>query len=303
MGRRQLAQEYRWLLSQEPAVVVICQGGISDGWEWLRFCRENALPFATIVQCNAEVLWPNDDFGEELAAGFQAARRVFCVSKHNLELLERQIGVGLQNAEVVWNPYCVPSGPPPVWPGDDGVAKLACVARLEPAAKGQDLLFRVLSLPQWRERPVEINLYGSGPCERSLRKMAENLSLRQVQFRGHVNDVQSIWKDNHMLVLPSRFEGLPLSLVECMWSARPAVVTDIGGNAELCVDGETGFVSAAPTFSLLNEALERAWARRGAWKGLGVAARKRVEQLMPEEPVAEFCNRLLRCIAEAKANG
>ncbi|MGI9165004.1 MAG: hypothetical protein ACR2G5_01205 [Pyrinomonadaceae bacterium] len=52
---------------------------------------------------------------------------------------------------------------------------LACVARLEPAAKSQDLLFQVLALPQWRDRPLQIKLYGSGPCERSLRQLAARL--------------------------------------------------------------------------------------------------------------------------------
>jgi len=169
---------------------------------------------------------------------------------------------------------------------------MACVARLDPAAKGQDLLFQVLAQKQWRERPAEINLYGSGMCERNLQKLAESLQLKNVRFRGHVANVQAIWEENHLLVLPSRFEGLPLALVEAMWCARPAAVTDVGGNAEMCVDGETGFVAAAPAVKLLDQTLERAWNRRHEWKSMGQAACARAEQFIPKDPVGDFSRQL-----------
>ena len=73
---------------------------------------------------------------------------------------------------------------------------------------------------------------------------------------------RGIWKENHILVLPSRYEGLPLVLVEAMWCGRPAVVTDVGGNAELCRDRQTGFVAQSATLASVAEAMERAWEAR-----------------------------------------
>ena len=99
-----------------------------------------------------------------------------------------------------------------------------------------------------------------------------------------------------MLVLPSRYEGLPLALVEAMWCGRPAVVTDVGGNAEVCSDGETGFLSVAPTVELLDEALERAWAQRDNWQAMGRVARARAEKLIPRAPVEEFCRQLMESL-------
>jgi glycosyltransferase involved in cell wall biosynthesis len=110
-----------------------------------------------------------------------------------------------------------------------------------------------------------------------------------------VSDVAGIWDRNHLLLLPSRFEGLPLALVEAMWCGRPAVVTDAGGNAELCVDGETGFVAAAPMVGLYEQALARAWERRDTWKDMGKAARERVARVLPEDPIGDFCQQLLAC--------
>ena len=293
LGRN--AEGLRWLRRQRPELVVISQGGINDGLEWMGFCGHHGLPFVAILHCNAEAWWPSDDRAATLVDTYRMARRVFYVSRHNLELLERQIGTTLPHAVLIRNPYNVSAEQILPWPTDDGVARLACVARLDPAAKGQDVLFRVLNLPHWRNRRVEANLYGSGASETSLRRLAERLQLPSVRFRGHVDDVTQIWRENSLLVLPSRWEGLPLALVEAMWCARPAVVTNVGGNAELCVDEQTGFVAKAPTVSLLDDALERAWSRRSEWENLGRAARQRVEELIPRDPIAEACTQLVEC--------
>jgi glycosyltransferase involved in cell wall biosynthesis len=77
-----------------------------------------------------------------------------------------------------------------------------------------------------------------------------------------------------------------------MWCGRPALVTDIGGNAEMCVDEETGFVAAAPAFGLLEQTLARAWQRRDDWQTMGQAARVRAERLVPTDPIGVFCTQL-----------
>jgi glycosyltransferase involved in cell wall biosynthesis len=290
-----MPQEEAWLCRQKPDLVIVSQGGIDDGVVWLEFCHCAGLPSVSVVQANNEQWWPADNLRNEMSSGYRSARKVFCVSRHNLELLERQLGESLPNAGLVWNPVNVPTGQPPAWPNEDGVWKLACVARLDPAAKGQDLLFQALAQAKWRERPLEVNLFGEGQSEHGLKKLASHLQIKNIHFRGHVPDVRQIWEDNHMLVLPSRYEGLPLALVEAMWCGRPVLVTNVGGNAEMCVDGQTGFVASAPAASLLEETLERAWNFRTAWQGMGMAGRTRAEQLIPKDAVGVFCEQLLEC--------
>jgi glycosyltransferase involved in cell wall biosynthesis len=77
-----------------------------------------------------------------------------------------------------------------------------------------------------------------------------------------------------------------------MWCGRPALVTDVGGNAELCVDGETGFIAPATTISSVDETLERAWQQRSDWQSMGKAARAKVEALVPKNPIELFCEQL-----------
>jgi glycosyltransferase involved in cell wall biosynthesis len=288
---------YDGLKKFKPDLVVISQGGNSGGFDWARICREAAIPYVMVVHCNCELWW----FGQQVDAAnasYVAARRVFGVAQNNLDLLRIQVGDPLLNADLVWSPYNVTPERISPWPDESGGWRLACVARLEPAAKGQDLLMKTLARPEWRDRPIELNFFGTGPDEQVLRRLASTLQMDNVKFRGHVADVGSIWEEHHLLLLPSRFEGLPLALIESMWCGRPQVVTDIGGNAELCVDGETGFVASAPTVSAFSNALERAWERRKEWPKLGKAARARAETLVPKDPAALFCEQLKACATE-----
>lgn len=280
-----------------PEVVVISQGEIADGLEWARICREGGIPYIQIVHCNSESFWFEKDAIDNAVASYRGARKVFCVSQGNLALLRLQLGEPLPEAEILWNPYNVCSEAAPEWPAEGGVWKIACVGRLEPAAKGQDILFQVLARPEWRNRSIEVSLFGRGPQEVSLQRMKDLLQLDNVHFRGHVSDVRSIWEEHHMLALPSRYEGLPLVLVESMWCGRPAIVTDVAGNAELCVDGETGFVAQSASSAAFAETMERAWNARSEWKKMGEAARARAEQVVPKDPIGLFCEKLENCAA------
>jgi glycosyltransferase involved in cell wall biosynthesis len=254
-------------------------------------CRAEGVPYVIVAQANAEHFWPDDQGALQLADAYSGARACFFVSRRNLELFEEQIGARLPAARVVRNPVNVDYNVAPPWPNDQGTWRLACVARLEPAAKGQDILIKVLSQPKWRERPLHVTLYGTGACERNIRTLSDGLA--SIEFAGHVSDVEGIWAKNHALVLPSRYEGLPLALVEAMLCSRTAIVTDVAGNTEVIEQGITGFVARAPTVSLLDEAMEEAWTRREEWQEMGARARNAIKKLIPADPVGEFCEQLL----------
>jgi glycosyltransferase involved in cell wall biosynthesis len=282
-----------------PDLLVVSQGYHAGAFAWARTCRETSIPYALVVHCNSEHWWFQDV--EAALSSYTAARQVFCVSAANLQLLRLQLGHPLPHAEIVRNPWNLAPGPLPAWPQSDTPLRLALVGRLDPAAKGQDLVLQVLARPEWRIRPLELHFYGMGPFEATLRRMTAMLQLENVHFHGHVADIAALWAQNHLLVLPSRYEGLPLALVEAMWCGRPAVVTDVGGNSEACLDGVTGFVAAAPTVPAFAAALEHAWQRRAEWQELGRAGRCRIEGMMPADPVALFCERLKQLVVTGPA--
>ena len=162
------------------------------------------------------------------------------------------------------------------------------------AEKGQDILLNVLSRDKWKARPLEVTFYGKGMHSQGLEEAAALLDIRNVQFAGFTRDVTEIWRTHHGLVLPSRAEGLPLSLVEAMLCGRPAIITDVGGNAEVLDDNETGFLATGASVYEFDAALERAWQRRAEWEAIGLLAASRIRTLVPEDPGGLFTAELLR---------
>jgi glycosyltransferase involved in cell wall biosynthesis len=282
-----------WIKWERPDLLVISQGDSSSGLEWMEVCRKSEIPFIAIAHANSEMLWPNDQRAAALARAYSAARHLFCVSRHNLQLLEWQLGVSLAHASVIQNPLNLSSRDCQPWPQDDAIWKIACLARLQPRDKGQDVLLRVLAHERWRSRPIRVDFIGEGSWSSSLKQLAVTLELTNVRFCGHLSDVQAVWKQRHIMALPSRSEGTPIALQEAMVCGRPAIVTDVGGNAEWCQDGITGFVAAAPTVDLFDDAMERAWQQREKWRTMGLAAHDYMKTFSQPDPVGEFCRKLL----------
>ena len=96
--------------------------------------------------------------------------------------------------------------------------------------------------------------------------------------------------------MPSRIEGLPLTLVEAMLCGRPVVATRVAG-AELIEDGITGFLAEAPTVGSVGEALERFWARREEAREIGAMAARKIRDLVPADPPRVFADKLKKLLA------
>ena len=279
---------YGWLDERRDDIVVISQGANFEGQAWAAACRKRGIPYALIAQAAGELWWLEDPAADAVRQAYESAAASFFVSRANLQLTERQIGAVIPRARVIRNPFGVSFDAAPSWPVEDGRLRLACVGRLEAKFKGQDLIIDVLAMPKWRQRPVHVTLYGLGPNERTLRRQAAMREVRSLTFAGYCHDVEQIWADNHALLLTSRVEGLPLAVVEAMLCARPCIVTDIAGNAELLSDNVTGFIAAALTVPAVDEALERAWQRRADLPAIGAQAAIEVRKQVPRDPAEVF---------------
>jgi ABC-type multidrug transport system fused ATPase/permease subunit len=153
----------------------------------------------------------------------------------------------------------------------------------------QDNLLEALATAEWRARPWKLTFYGSGPDERHIGALVKHFNLEsKVEMGGFVRDLREIWGYNHLLVLPTAYEGLSLALIESMFCGRPALVTRAGGNAELVRDGMDGFVSPGMDPEIIRETLERAWAARESWQDMGRAAFARVDQVVPKDWAAQM---------------
>jgi len=292
----------RLLDARDPALVVFSEGNALPPIDLLELCIARGVPFCTLTQANKEAVWYPDEIAKRYRRALAAARRCFFVSEGNRILSEKQIGGEYGNAEVVRNPVNLDWDIALPWPalGPSGEWHFASVGRLYPAAKGQDLLLEALAAPVWRQRPWRLSLFGDGETRYSLEWLAGKLGIaNRVVFAGFAA-VPDIWTTNHLLVMPSRFEGLPLAMVEAMLCARPVVATDVAGHKEIIEEGVTGFLADAPTATSVAAALERFWARRADAEQIGKTAARRIRQTIPRDPGRAFSSRLQELLEQRR---
>jgi glycosyltransferase involved in cell wall biosynthesis len=116
-------------------------------------------------------------------------------------------------------------------------------------------------------------LVGEGPVRAAREADARALGIEtNVRFLGLRRDVPALLAVSDLLAHPSTQEGFCNALLEAMAASRPVVATDVGGNREAVVDGETGLLvparDAARLAAAMLAVLEQpdrgvAWGRAG----------------------------------------
>jgi len=87
---------------------------------------------------------------------------------------------------------------------------------------------------------------GRGQLESELKQQVNRLGLdKRVYFLGLRQDIPRILALLDVFVLPSLSEGLSMAILEAMMAGKPVIATHVGGNPEIVLDGETGFLVPA----------------------------------------------------------
>lgn len=119
-------------------------------------------------------------------------------------------------------------------------------------------------------------LLGSGPLEDGLRRLARQLEVDDlVHFLGMRDDVFDLLPGFDLFALSSRFEGLPISLLEAMGSGVAPVVTDVGGVPEVVTHGRDGVLVPPGDHDSLAAALSKLLSDRVVREHIAAAARSR----------------------------
>ena len=79
LGKQQGNEDFAWVLRQKPDFVCVSNGNYGDGLDGLELCADNDVPYVSVVQANAEFIWPNDRQAERLIRVYQKARSIFFV--------------------------------------------------------------------------------------------------------------------------------------------------------------------------------------------------------------------------------
>lgn len=160
-------------------------------------------------------------------------------------------------------------------PVPEGTPFLLTVARLH-VQKGLDVLLRAAAL---LPRPFRWVVAGEGREHAALATLARELGVDDVvRLAGFHANALGLIKACDAFVLPSRWEGLPIVLLEAMAAGRPVVATSVGGNTDLVVDGETGLLVPPDDAPALAAAIERLLADPALRSRLAAEGQRRVRE-------------------------
>jgi glycosyltransferase involved in cell wall biosynthesis len=272
--RKKWKDPYKILFAHDPDIVVYngtCYS-IANEPGLISLIRKRNSVFYIVGHLNHDLhRFIDESAANRILAAYNLCKRVFFVSQRNKETAERQLCAAIDNIEIVSNPVNLETIEYIPFPNADEVVKFALVGNLVLEHKGQDLIIAALS--KWSRKNWILNIYGQGRDKKYLRQLSEFYNLNdKIKFHGKVNDVSGIWKTNHILLMPSHMEGMPLAVVEAMLCGRFCIGTDVGGLKEWITHGKNGFLADAPTANCLLRALGEAWKVKNKWEQIGMEA-------------------------------
>ena len=172
------------------------------------------------------------------------------------------------------------------------------VGRLETVKDYPSLLLAMARTPE----KARLLVLGAGPQESELVELAERLGLKQrVRFAGFEPNVVRWMRAADGFVLSSRYEGLPMVLLEAGACGVPVVATDVPGTREVVVDGETGWLAPAGDAQKLAKTMMKLMRMSpDARHAMGERARRHVADHFSLEAVLDRWERLYAELLERK---
>jgi len=170
--------------------------------------------------------------------------------------------------------------------------------------KGQDILIEAMAALPSTMSAVLCALIGDGPARRQLERMAQELGVAtRVRFLGYRRDVADFLAAADLFVFPSRWEGMPIALMEAMWMGLPVVASDISASRETLGQGEYGRLVHAESPGALAEAIAGLLGDTRARIELGLRAQTYARNTFAPERYAKTVSELWEHLLALKAGG
>lgn len=144
---------------------------------------------------------------------------------------------------------------------------------------------------------------GDGELKQNMAALIKNRKMTNVIITGFRNDIPELLRLMDVFLLTSRWEGLPLSVIEAMGSGLPVVATDIRGVRELVAHWESGFLYAPSDTEKASEYLSKLLKDRNLRKKLGDAGQKMLKEELNVTRMVTAYERLYRELVRQSQNG
>jgi glycosyltransferase involved in cell wall biosynthesis len=158
-----------------------------------------------------------------------------------------------------------------------GTKVITFVGRLD-VQKGVDILVEAIAALKVPGLDFKLWLVGEGILHPELMNQVQGLGLTgEVMFWGYQDDIPLFLKASDIFVLPSRFEGMSIALLNGMAAGLPSVVARVGDNPVLVTDGMHGLVVTPGDVGELSNALLTLMTDQALCRRMAEAAQKQVQ--------------------------
>ncbi len=176
------------------------------------------------------------------------------VSKAVSEAYHREKRVSQKKMSVIHNTAEFPTG---TITKKQFSGTIGFLGRLEDQ-KGVDILISALSKLNKYNNNWNLVIGGTGSLEEPRKDQVSQLNLSDnVTFLGNVTDKDQFFNMIDIFVLPSRFEGFPLVLLEAGMYNKPVVATNVSGTPEIIFDNVTGLLVEKDDPTQLSKAIDK----------------------------------------------
>jgi glycosyltransferase involved in cell wall biosynthesis len=177
---------------------------------------------------------------------------------------------------------------------------LGYVGRLWPQKRVQDLIWATELIKNIKPNVFTV-IVGDGPDRDALVEFSQKVAIDdRVRLVGPRDDVPRLMAVMDVVVQPSQFEGMPNSVMEAMAAGLPVVASNIPGNDELVIDGETGFLVPVGDTKLLAARINRLLDEPDLGRRFGEAGQTRVRDQFSVEKMVQSHVQLYRDLAVGK---
>ena len=147
-------------------------------------------------------------------------------------------------------------------------------------AKGVDILIKAINiLKEKYQKEIKAAIVGKGYLEEELKELVKELGIgKEVEFLGVRRDIERLMKSTQVFVLPSRWEGLPLTILEAMSSGVGIIATKVGGIPEVIEHEKEGILISPEDSETLAGAIAELLKDRELRVKLGINAYKKVKE-------------------------
>lgn len=251
-----------------------------------RYVMQYAIPAAVMAKVPCRIHTVHNIATEEvdkLRRIFASIFYRFCkvqpisISPKVRDSVQQEYRIGIENLPVVYNgsdlSRCIIKNNYTV----SETFNFVHIGRFTPV-KNQSLIVDAISQLKTEGYNVHVDLLGGAGNEKEIEKKVIKLNLEnEITLCGLQSNVYPFISKGDVFLLPSRYEGMPITLIEAMGSGMPIIASNVGGIPDMIEHGKEGLL-IDPNLDELVEAMKLLINNQDLREKIGVAARIKAQQ-------------------------